>query len=89
MLDGVDATLYVLELIKEIYKDYSLPIQVYTDNKSLQDALKSNKYVNDKRLRIDIGALKEVTTSKYIENIIWICVPIQLLLSGFQQCFRK
>ena len=33
-----------------------LPKEVYVVNKSLIDALKSTKFVSDKRLRIDISA---------------------------------
>ena len=60
MLDSLEATLYISELLKETYKNYKIPIEVYTDNKSLHEALKLSRYVTDKPLRIDIGALKEI-----------------------------
>ena len=72
MLDGLDATLYISELLKETYKNDKILIEVYTDNKSHHEALQSSKYVTDKCLRIDIGALKEIISNKQIENIIWI-----------------
>ena len=32
MLDGLEVTLYISELLKETYKNYKIPIEVYTDN---------------------------------------------------------
>ena len=72
MSDGLEATFYISELLKETYKNYKIPIEVYTDNKSLHDASQSSKYVTDKCLRIDIGALKEIIFNKEIESITWI-----------------
>ena len=61
MGEGIDAALYISVLYNEIMHGQSkrtpLSIKGYTDNKSLCDALKSSKYVTDRRLRIDIGAL--------------------------------
>ena len=47
----------------------SLPIEIYTDSKSLYDAIKSKKNVLEKRLRIDIATLGEVFERKIIKNI--------------------
>ena len=32
MLDGLEVTLYISKLLKETYKNYKIPIEVYTDN---------------------------------------------------------
>ena len=72
MLNGLEATLYVSKPLKETYKNYKIPAKVHTDIMSLQDALQSSKYITDKRLRINIGALKEVIFNKEIESIRWI-----------------
>ena len=72
MLNGLEATLYVSKPLKETYKNYKIPTKVHTDIMSLQDALQSSKYITDKRLRINIGALKEVIFNKEIESIRWI-----------------
>ena len=39
------------------------------DNKSFYDVLRSQKYVSDKHLRIDIGALKQMLHIKEIDKI--------------------
>ena len=54
------------------------PIHCITDNRSLCDALASNKYVTEKRLRIDIGALKEAIKNNDIEHISWVKTNEQL-----------
>ena len=76
MGEGIDAALYISVLYNEIMLGQSkrtpLSIQGYTDNKSLCDALKSSKYVTDRRLRIDIGALKELIRDDNVEEIKWV-----------------
>ena len=61
-------------LLNEIYfgNTRSLPIEFTTDNQSLVDALKSSRYVSDKRLRIEIGIVKEMVENKQINKIRWI-----------------
>ena len=77
MLDGVETALYIKELYKELYAE-KVTIEVFIDNQSLLDALKSSKYVNEKRLRIDIAASKEYVINKDINNIKWIKSSEQL-----------
>jgi hypothetical protein len=56
--EGFEATFYLQNLLKEIF-GILVPIHAYVDNKSVIDAIHSTKLVDDKRLRIDIAALKE------------------------------
>ena len=73
MMDRVESTIYISVLLKELHPQLNnIPIEICTDNKSLHDALRSQKYVSDKRLRIDIGALKEMLHQKKINKIHWI-----------------
>ena len=65
MLDGLEATLHISELLKEIYENQKISIAVY-------DALQSSKYFTDKHLSFDIDALKEIIFNKEIKSIIWI-----------------
>ena len=50
----------------------NISIHCVTDDQSLCDALASNKYVTEKRLRIDIGALKEAIKNNDIKHISWV-----------------
>ena len=70
MMHGVEPAVYISVLLKELHPQLNnIPIEIYTDSKPLYDALKSQKYVSDKRLRIDIGALKEMLHNKEIDKI--------------------
>ena len=49
MLDGLEATSYISEPLKETYKNYKIPIEVYTDNKfyyNLANMLQTNIHVS-------------------------------------------
>ena len=81
MLDGIDSALYIVVLLNELIYDKSeqqIPIDCITDNKWLCDALASNKYVTEKCLQIDIGALKEAIKKSDIEHISWLKTNEQL-----------
>ena len=47
----------------------NLPIVAYVDNKSLVEAVQSTKLVDDKRLRLDIGAVKEYLDTKQLSSL--------------------
>ena len=56
--EGYDATYYLRCLVEELC-GVELPITAYVDNKSVVESIHSTSLVDDKRLRIDIAALKE------------------------------
>ena len=78
----IDAAIFVSMLFKELmYGDTSsnLPeIEIITDSKSLCDAIKSVKNVTEKRLRVDIGAVKEALSRNDIHKISWVSSEKQL-----------
>ena len=79
LLDGAEAAVYLVQIIREIGGDKSqLKVKCYVDNKSLVDALYSSKSVDDKRLRIDIAVLKDMMERKEIESVSWIATSFQL-----------
>ena len=55
-----------------------VPIEAITDCKSLYENVYSNKGVADKRLRIDIGALRELLSTKRLSSIQWVNTEDQL-----------
>ena len=71
VLEGVDTAIYLTEIFQEL-THHRLPVTVFTDNKSLYDAVKSSKYVQNKRLRTDIAAVTESINHYEIKNIEWI-----------------
>ena len=75
MLDGIDSALHIAALLNALVYDKSeqkMPIHCVTDNKSFCDDLASNRYVTEKCLRTDIGALKEAKNNNDNEHISWV-----------------
>jgi len=79
MAEGVDMAIFIASLLKELgYSKQGVPIVCVTDCKSLQEAIKSNKCVSEKRLRMEIGSIKELFTSGQIQDIEWCNTKTQL-----------
>ena len=53
-------------------------IEAFVDNRDTVDAIYSTKSVDDKRLRIDIAALKEFITSGEVHAVRWCAGSMQL-----------
>ena len=77
LLEGLEEALYLRSVLMEIHISTTIPIVGFVDNKSLVEAIYSTKLVNDKRLRIDIGAIKEMLKSD-IEQVKWLPGSSQL-----------
>lgn len=80
--EGIDNAMYVASLISELWNGSvdkkKIPIEVVTDNLSLHNALKSNKQITDKRLRVDLAAIKEMLSRKEISRVKWVEGKYQL-----------
>ena len=57
----------------------------YIGNKSLVDDIQLEKYVNNIRLRIDIGAIKEIVLGKHVSKVEWLLSTEQLTNSLTKQ----
>ena len=82
MSEAVDMAIFVATLFSELTcgeaKAQNIPIQCVTDCKSLVDAIKSQKFVSEKRLRIEISGLKELLESGQIRKFEWCDTKRQL-----------
>ena len=56
----------------------TIPLIAYVDNKSVMEALHSTKHVEDKRLRLDIGALRESLQRRDLNAVKWCPGTYQL-----------
>nr|XP_034319149.1 uncharacterized protein LOC109620710 [Crassostrea gigas] len=76
--EGLESALYYRKLLEEIchLDSDKVPITAFVDNKSVVEALKSTKMVDDKRLRIDIAAIKEIKNNNVL--VKWIPGKVQL-----------
>ena len=53
-------------------KAENFDIRAVIDNRSCVDALKSTSQVDDKRLRIEIGEVKELLQQKVVREVSWV-----------------
>ena len=79
--EGVDTALYTRHVLCEIMgvSPKTLPLIAYVDNKGLVEAVHSTRLVDDKRLRITIGAMKELLDSGEVSSVIWIPDNVQII----------
>lgn len=89
MSDGVDIAIFISTLFTELLygpkSEQQIPIVCYTDCKSLYEAVKSQKYVTEKRLRIEISGLKESIENGRISKFRW-CNSKQQLADSLTKC---
>ena len=81
MSDALDAAIYTAALYSDMMlgkSDKLLPIEVMTDNRSLIDNISSKKLVTEKRLRIELSAIKEVLSDQTQNRVIWVPTKKQL-----------
>ena len=75
MVDGIDLGVILATLFCEVAYGVAdpqlLPIKCITDCKSLLDAIKSNKLVSEKRLRLELSAIKENLSREHVTNVKW------------------
>ena len=77
MLDAVDASIWMAHLFEEI-NGYKLKhTKVKTDNESLNEAVHSTTAVKEKRLRVDIAAIRDEIRNRTID-VDWIPKAEQL-----------
>ena len=76
-VEAIDFAMVVQQATEELIKKKLPPIKLYTDNKSLHDATKTTNTLADKRLLIDMAALREMIEEKQVE-VIWISSKEQL-----------
>ena len=74
LFDALDYATYLRHIISEltVFKEGELLIRAYVDNQSVVDTLYSTKAVDDKRLRIDIGAIKHLMQRNEVTSVQWI-----------------
>ncbi len=78
LADAIDVGVYLALLYKEIMQVKALPIECITDNHSLYDHLNTSNHVQEKRLRIEISAIKELISSHQIRAVHWSPTKTQL-----------
>ena len=71
-IEAVNYGFLFKEILSEVCKSSNVKIRVLTDNKALSQTVSLLTVVEDKRLRIDIAALRETIQNQFIEGVFWI-----------------
>jgi len=73
LLEGLETCMYLHTLLEEAVglKAKSIPLIAFVDNRSVVEAVYSTKMVDDKRLRIDLGAIKECLDTRNVQAVRW------------------
>lgn len=70
--DGADSAFYLSKMMKDFLPEVNIPpIECYSDSRSLFESSGSCHNVSDKRLRVEIGAIREMIRREEI-SIKWI-----------------
>lgn len=77
LLDCSDSAFYVGQLLSSIFKNCKLPVVALTDSDSLYETSSSTKLVQDRRLRIEISAIREMCENEEIK-LLWVNSKNQL-----------
>lgn len=78
LVDSLEDACYLRKILLELLHLDSIPIDCYTDNKSLVENIHSTKSVHDKKLRIDTACLKEMLKEGEISSLSWLDSKNQL-----------
>ena len=78
--EGLEASYYYREMLASILgvKPRTVMIEAYVDNKSIIEAILSTRLVEDKRLRVDVAAIKESLQLHDVKTIQWVPGHLQL-----------
>ena len=69
--DGAKTSIYLAALIKDMFKDAIIKVKCITDNKSLVDALESEKMVKDRWLRLHMLGINEMIVKGEVDKVQW------------------
>lgn len=80
LCDGLDAAIYFRDFVEDILNLPSGTIPIYgkTDNLSTVEAVRSTTAVSEKRLRREIGAIKQMLHQGEVKSLSWVPGDSQL-----------
>lgn len=74
LCDGLETAIHLRDLIEEVhgFQTGTIEIDALIDNQSTVDAVKSTTVVDDKRLRREIGSVKQMLERGTIKSVKWV-----------------
>jgi len=73
LTEALEHAIYLKKILTEVLNGPALNIFAVVDNKSVVDAIFSTKSVDDKRLRVDVGGVKEMINDHIVTSVR--CIP--------------
>ena len=76
-VNAADAAYYCQKVLFDVL-GHKIPIFEVTDSKSLFSAVSSTSLISDRRLRVDLGYLRELMSTIVSDSLIWTPAECQL-----------
>ena len=76
--EGAKAAIYIAAVLKGMMEHMVVTVRCITDNKSLVDALRAQRVIQDKGLRLHISVLKGMLENGELDEVDWIGSKDQL-----------
>ena len=83
--EALDEGVHVARIIKEIYEGHTdlkkpaqIPVEAFTDNKSLWESIHNTRQCEEKLLRNTIAGMKELIDMKMVNDVRWVPTKEQL-----------
>ena len=76
-VDAVDMAMMISSCLEDLLNRSLPPVRLYTDNKSLYDSARTTNLLEDKRLQIEMNALREMIDNHQIQ-IEWVSTSNQI-----------
>ena len=90
----MDNAVYIGSLLSEFisgnFKENKLKVEAFTDNKPVEQRIRSTKQVHEKRLRVDLGEVQRLLEEGEVQVVKWI--PTEFPVSGWsdkKRCFYE
>ena len=81
LLEAIDSAIFIRQILSEMllddYLSNSVPIECFVDNNDLNVALRSNRDVSEKRLRVEIQNIRDNIANDNL-SVNWVCTSRQL-----------
>lgn len=78
LVEGLEEAVCLRTLLCEMIAGIEIPITGIVDNKSLVESVHSSKLVDDRKLRIELGQVKEMLNSEEVHSVVWCPGAVQL-----------
>ena len=73
---ALDNAIYISSLLSEFisgdFKENKLKVEAFTDNKPVEQSIRSTKQVHEKRLRVDLGEVQRLLEEEKVQDVKWI-----------------